>query len=166
MADIDEPIPSNPSDPGDEGYQAAHTGFDLSVSQHPALIVGATTTADAMAAVDFARSHRLGVGVQATGHGPTVAANGGLLINTSRMNTIDVDSAGARLVSRQGRSGPRSSRPPHPTVSPLWPAQRHRSAPFPTASAGGSGSSVVDSGSVPTMSGPWRSSPPTVNSVE
>ena len=113
MATIDNPVPSNPSRPawmaelaslstrvagpvfipGDEGYQAAHTGFDLSVRQHPALIVGATTTGDVVAAVDFARSHRLGVAVQATGHGPTTAADGCLLINTSRMNAIEVDSA-------------------------------------------------------------------------
>src|SRR5664279_1906599 len=45
--------------PGDDGYPAEHTGFDLSVPQRPALIVGATTTDDVVTAVRFARSHRL-----------------------------------------------------------------------------------------------------------
>jgi hypothetical protein len=76
--------------PGDEGYPAESTGFDLSVPQRPALIVGASTTDDVVAAVRFALSHGLFVGVQATGHGPTVAADGCLLINTGRMTAVDV----------------------------------------------------------------------------
>ncbi len=85
---------------GDEGYQAEHTGFDLSVPQRPALVVGAATTDDVLSAVRFAGSQRLPVGVQATGHGPTVAANGALLINTRRLDAVEVD-----RVNRSARLG-------------------------------------------------------------
>ena len=75
----------------DEGYQSEHTGFDLSAPQFPALVVGAKTVDDIVTAVRFARSHSLSIGLQATGHGPTVAADGGLLINTRRADAIELD---------------------------------------------------------------------------
>ena len=147
MANSDEPTPSTPSRPawtaavaglsaqvagpvlvpGDEGYPAEHTGFDLSVPQHPALVVGATTADDVVAAVDFARSHHLGVGVQATGHGPTVAADGGLLINTSRMTDLDVDSAGSSARLQAGT---------------VWSQVIEAAAPFGLAPLAGSAPSV------------------------
>ena len=113
--------------PGDEGYPAEHTGFDLSVPQRPALIVGATTTDDVVAAVQFARSRGLFVGVQATGHGPTVAADGGLLITTGRMTAIDVDS-----VSRTARL----------QAGTQWTQVIEAAAPFGLAPLSGSAPSV------------------------
>ena len=113
--------------PGDEGYPAEHTGFDLSVPQRPALIVGATTTDDVVAAVQFARSHGLFVGVQATGHGPTVAADGGLLLNTGRMNAIHVDS-----VNRTARL----------QAGTQWTEVIEAAAPFGLAPLSGSAPSV------------------------
>lgn len=76
---------------GDEGYQTELAGFDQSVRQRPAVVVGAARAGDIVAAVRFARSYRLPVGVLATGHGPTAAADGGLLINTGRANAVEVD---------------------------------------------------------------------------
>src|SRR5205807_4789729 len=58
-------------------------------------IVGATDAADVQAAVEFAGAHRMPVAVQATGHGLSVAAEGGVLISTRRMAGVRVD-AGAR----------------------------------------------------------------------
>ena len=113
--------------PGDEGYPAESTGFDLSVPQRPALIVGATTTDDVVAAVRFARSHGLFVGVQATGHGPTVAADGGLLINTGRMTAVDVDS-----VNRTARL----------QAGTQWTQVIEAAAPFGLAPLSGSAPSV------------------------
>src|SRR5918999_6574528 len=43
------------------------------------------------AAGDFAASHNLPVAVQATGHGPSVPADGALLISTGRMTGVRVD---------------------------------------------------------------------------
>jgi FAD/FMN-containing dehydrogenase len=77
--------------PGDQGYDAECVGFNQSVQHLPAVVVGATDVADVRAAVDFAASHNLPVAVQATGHGPSVPADGALLINTRRMTAVRVD---------------------------------------------------------------------------
>src|SRR5256885_5184181 len=70
--------------PGDVGYEAERGGFQTGVPHRPAVIVGATDAADVQAAVEFAGAHRLPVAVQATGHGLSVAAEGGVLISTRR----------------------------------------------------------------------------------
>ncbi|WP_255621714.1 FAD-binding oxidoreductase [Pseudonocardia sp. DSM 110487] len=77
--------------PGGQGYDAECAGFNQSVQHLPALIVGATDVADVRAAVEFAASHNLPVAVQTTGHGPSVPADGALLINTRRMTGVRVD---------------------------------------------------------------------------
>ncbi|MEJ2865463.1 FAD-binding oxidoreductase [Actinomycetospora flava] len=78
--------------PGDDGYDAELAGFDLSVRPHPAVVVGAAGAADVLAAVRHATARGLAVGVQATGHGPTVpAGDDTLLITTRRMDGVRVD---------------------------------------------------------------------------
>ena len=78
--------------PDDAGYDAERRGYNLSVDQRPALIVGAAGVADVVASVRCATAHGLAVAVQATGHGPTVPANDDtLMITTSRMTGIEVD---------------------------------------------------------------------------
>jgi FAD/FMN-containing dehydrogenase len=77
--------------PGEEGYDGARRAFNLNALQHPALVVVAESTADVQAAVRLASDRGLGVGVMATGHGVGVAADGGVLINTSRMRGVSVD---------------------------------------------------------------------------
>ena len=77
--------------PGDAAYETARLGFNLSVQQHPAVIVLAENVADVAAAVTFARRAGLPVSVQGTGHGTVRAANDSVLIVTSRMNDIQVD---------------------------------------------------------------------------
>lgn len=77
--------------PGDPGYTEEAQAFDRSVRHRPALIVGATSAGDVVAAVRFARDHGLGVAVQNTGHGVALPADGALLISTRRMNGYQVD---------------------------------------------------------------------------
>ncbi|HVF01112.1 MAG TPA: FAD-binding oxidoreductase [Rubrobacteraceae bacterium] len=77
--------------PGDEGYDGARAAWRLNVDQHPALVVVAEGAADVLAAVRLAREQGLGVGVMATGHGVAAPADGGVLINTSRMKGVHVD---------------------------------------------------------------------------
>ncbi|UKY52165.1 FAD-binding oxidoreductase [Streptomyces inhibens] len=79
--------------PGDEGYDAERTGFQLAYRHRPVVIVGAECADDVVAAVRFARDQELPVAVQATGHGLSVATDGGLLISTRRMNEVRVDAA-------------------------------------------------------------------------
>ncbi|MDG4826871.1 FAD-binding oxidoreductase [Asanoa sp. WMMD1127] len=77
--------------PGDDGYDAARGGYNVAVQHRPALVVAAATAGDVSAAVRFADEHDLRVVVQATGHGPAAAAEGGVLIDTSRMTEVTVD---------------------------------------------------------------------------
>ena len=77
--------------PGDEGYDGGRAAWNLNADQHPALVVVAEGAADVLAAVRLAREQGLGVGVMATGHGVAAPADGGILINTSRMKGVHVD---------------------------------------------------------------------------
>jgi len=76
---------------GDEGYEGARAAWNLNAHQHPAVVVVAEGAADVLAAVRLAREEGLGVGVMATGHGVAAPADGGVLINTSRMKGVRVD---------------------------------------------------------------------------
>ncbi|MEU7580044.1 FAD-binding oxidoreductase [Streptomyces sp. NPDC041068] len=77
--------------PEDEGYDEERTGFNLALRHRPDVIVGASRTEDVQAAVRFAAERGLPVAVQATGHGYSLPAEGGLLITTGRMAGVQVD---------------------------------------------------------------------------
>ncbi|GAB7031629.1 FAD-binding oxidoreductase [Streptomyces sp. NPDC021749] len=79
--------------PGDDGYDAERTGFQLAHPHRPAVVVGAAHADDVVAAVRFAGAHGLPVAVQATGHGLAAGTDGGLLITTRRMAGVTVDPA-------------------------------------------------------------------------
>jgi FAD/FMN-containing dehydrogenase len=79
--------------PGQDGYDEEVAGFQLAVPSRPAVVVGATTAEDVVTAVRFAAAHDLPIAVQATGHGRTTGADGGLLISTRRMTGVEVDAA-------------------------------------------------------------------------
>jgi len=137
---------------GDEGYEGARAAWNLNAHQHPAVVVVAEGAADVLAAVRLAREEGLGVGVMATGHGVAAPADGGVLINTSRMKGVRVDpetrtarvEAGAKWGTwcpRPRRSGLRACRVPPPT----WASSATRWA----AASVGLGAST---GSPPTRS--------------
>ncbi len=77
--------------PGAPGYDQEVAGFQTAYTHRPALVVGALHAEDVRSAVEYAARHRLPVAVQATGHGLSVAADGGVLISTRRMREITVD---------------------------------------------------------------------------
>ncbi|KAA2262585.1 FAD-binding oxidoreductase [Solihabitans fulvus] len=78
--------------PDDEQYDTERAGYQTARWHRPDVVVGATGPADVRAAVAFASSHGLPVGVQGTGHSLAgIAADGGLLINTSRMTGVRVN---------------------------------------------------------------------------
>lgn len=81
--------------PGDDAYDVERTGWNRTVEHHPAMIVSATCEDDVVAAVRFAASEGLPMGVQATGHGASIPMDGALLLNTRRMTGIAVDSDAA-----------------------------------------------------------------------
>ncbi|MFC9665050.1 FAD-binding oxidoreductase [Nocardia sp. NPDC127606] len=77
--------------PDDPGYAEEIAGFQTAYTHRPAFVVGAQHSQDVRAAVEFAARHGLSVAVQATGHGLSVAADGGVLITTGRMDNITID---------------------------------------------------------------------------
>ncbi|MBF6174310.1 FAD-binding oxidoreductase [Nocardia blacklockiae] len=79
--------------PGEDGYDAEVAGFQTAYTHRPDLVVGAAHAEDVRAAVEYAARHRLPIAVQATGHGLSVAADGGVLISTRRMTDLTVDPA-------------------------------------------------------------------------
>ncbi|HET8582466.1 MAG TPA: FAD-binding oxidoreductase [Jatrophihabitans sp.] len=77
--------------PGDADYDEEVSGYNLAHRHTPDLVVGASDAADVVAAVRWAGAHGLPVAVQATGHGANMPIDHGVLINTRRMQRIDVD---------------------------------------------------------------------------
>ncbi len=77
--------------PDDSDYEPTRHGWNLSIDQHPALILVPANAQDVVAGVRFAREHGLGVGVKLTGHGIQHPADNNLLIVTSRMAAVEVD---------------------------------------------------------------------------
>lgn len=77
--------------PGDPGYPSAIQAWNLNAVHHPAVVVLPLSTEDVQVAVRWAAGLGIGVGVQATGHGTGRPCDGGLLLNTSRLNGLDLD---------------------------------------------------------------------------
>ncbi|WP_214102666.1 FAD-binding oxidoreductase [Acrocarpospora catenulata] len=69
------------------------SGFNLSVVHRPALVAVAETVEDVVEAIRYAAARDLPVAVQATGHGAVQAADGAVLVLTSRLREISVDPA-------------------------------------------------------------------------
>ena len=79
--------------PDDHGFATEIATFNLAVTHHPAVAVGATCADDVAAAVAWATRQHLPVAVQATGHGPVRPVDDAVLVTTSRMRTVEVDAA-------------------------------------------------------------------------
>ncbi|MCU1411628.1 MAG: FAD-binding protein [Rhodoglobus sp.] len=84
--------------PADEGFAAESTGFNLFYAHSPEVVVGATSAADVVAAVNFARDNRMPVRVIATGHGSHALVTDGVLVNTSRLDELALDT-GSRIAT-------------------------------------------------------------------
>ncbi|MEU0567140.1 FAD-binding oxidoreductase [Nonomuraea sp. NPDC005983] len=91
--------------PRDPGFTAEHAGFNPVVRHTPEAVVVPDDADDIRAAVRLASLLGLPVAVQATGHGISAAADGGMLINTRRLGSVTIDpvkrvarvAAGARM---------------------------------------------------------------------
>jgi len=76
---------------GDEGLAREVACFNSAVAHAPDVVVGAASAADVAAAVRFAAKHKLPVSILATGHGATQSLTAGMIITTSRLDTLRVD---------------------------------------------------------------------------
>jgi len=79
--------------PGDAGYAEETAGFQTGFVRRPAVVFGASSAEDVVAAVRYAAERNLPLGVQATGHGTPGDVEGGVLVGTRRMNRVTVDPA-------------------------------------------------------------------------
>ena len=102
--------------PGDDGWDAARTAWNLSVDQRPAAVVEVADAGDVVAAVRYARDQGLGVSAQPSGHGATHDLAGTILLRTGALDEIEIDTgrrrarvgAGVRwgeLLARSARRG-------------------------------------------------------------
>jgi FAD/FMN-containing dehydrogenase len=105
---------------GDKDFPAEVSGFQQAVTHRPEVVVGAAHADDVRAAVAFAAEHGLPVAVQSSGHGVTVALDGGVLITTGRMTGVEIDpdartariEAGARWADVTREAAPHGLMPP------------------------------------------------------
>ncbi len=72
-------------------YAAEAQCYNLATVHEPDVIVGATSAADVTATVAWAAERGLSLAVQATGHGATERMTDGVLINTQRMQEVQID---------------------------------------------------------------------------
>ena len=86
--------------PGESGYEPARLPFQRRLDPRPALIVEAANAGDVRTALRFAREHGLPFAVQSTGHGAVQVPDGGLLLKTDSMSSVEIDAG--RRVARVG----------------------------------------------------------------
>src|SRR4051812_39939409 len=88
--------------PGDDGYDAARSGFNLALDQRPAAVAYPGDAAEVTALVRHARENGLRVAAQGTGHnaGPLGDLRDTVLVKTSGLQGVEIDP-----VSRRARVG-------------------------------------------------------------
>ncbi|MFD7688826.1 bagremycin/ferroverdin biosynthesis FAD-dependent oxygenase BagG/FevA2 [Streptomyces sp. NPDC059781] len=79
--------------PGDDDFGHELEGFNQITEHSPDLVAVVAGAGDVREAVAFAAARGMPIAVQATGHGPSTAADGGLLISTRRMRDVSIDPA-------------------------------------------------------------------------
>jgi hypothetical protein len=78
--------------PGDSGYDAARSAFNLALDLRPAAIVVADSSSDVVNAIRFARSTGLRIAPQGTSHGASAleSLDEAILLKTTRMRHVEI----------------------------------------------------------------------------
>ena len=77
--------------PEDDAYEAARLPWNRRLDPHPAVVVEAAGPADVRTSILVAREYGLPFAVQSTGHGTYIPSDGGLLVRTGRMASVEID---------------------------------------------------------------------------
>ena len=90
--------------PEDPGWDEARRAWNLAVDQHPAVVARPESADDVVAVVEVAREHHLRVAPQGTGHGasPRSSLERSVLVDTSRMNAVEIDPERRRVRLQAG----------------------------------------------------------------
>jgi FAD/FMN-containing dehydrogenase len=93
MSDSRVPEVGELLEPGDPGYDEARQLWNVAIDLKPAVIALPRTAEQVAAAVRFGREHGLELAVRGGGHSVAgySAVDGGLMINLSRLNHVEVD---------------------------------------------------------------------------
>ena len=78
-------------EPGDPEYDLWRAAWNTAVEHHPLAVVVPTTVSEVITVVNFARRHGVPLAIQSSGHGPTRAAHGAILLNLARLADVQVD---------------------------------------------------------------------------
>jgi FAD/FMN-containing dehydrogenase len=84
--------------PGEPGYAERATPWNVAVPSTPLAVVEAADATDVVAAVRFAATAGIRVGVQSTGHGAVVADRPTLLVHTGRLDELTIRPDGSARV--------------------------------------------------------------------
>ncbi len=98
--------------PGDSEYDAARRCFNALVDRRPAVIARCDGPGDVATAFDYARTHDLEVAVRGGGHNPAghCVADGVLVIDLTRLRSVDVDPDRGSRARAEARPGSTSTR--------------------------------------------------------
>jgi FAD/FMN-containing dehydrogenase len=77
--------------PGDPEYDVRRLTWNRRLDPHPAVVAEAAGSADVQAAIRTARELGAPFAVRSTGHGTYHSADGGVLLSTGRMATVEID---------------------------------------------------------------------------
>src|SRR3954470_9111999 len=89
---------------GDREYERARLSFNLLIDRRPAVIARCVDADDVAAALAFAQSNALEIAVRGGGHNPAghCAVDDGLVIDLSRMRSVEVDPEARLAISGGG----------------------------------------------------------------
>ena len=97
--------------PEEPGYATVPVPFNAMYPGRPAVVVRAAGVADVIDAVRFAREHGLRMAIRGGGHSVAglSSIDGGLLLELTLMNGVDVDLERGSSASKAERGGPTST---------------------------------------------------------
>ncbi len=104
VSTLSETLGGNLLEPGDGRYEEARSTWNVRFDRRPDVIARCTTSDDVRASIGFARDNDLRLSVKGGGHSYAAnsVADGGLLIDLSPMDSVEVDATGRTVTVGPG----------------------------------------------------------------